>query len=255
MSKETKDWWEYSSEYYQQECNIPIDVHYGPGSPNEQQLGLLGNVTNQDILELGCGGAQCSIAFAKQGAHVTGIDISEKQLKFAQALAEQNKVHISLIQGDIRELPQIQSNSHDIAFSAFALLYVDDLPTCFREVNRVLKANGQFVFSIDHPFFRTVNSRSLQIKTSYFETGKVVTTFADPTKKFVLYTHTLSELYNTIVGSGFVVEKIIEPDSRMRYTTDPWYGLWDYTPEFLKMIPPTIIFKCRKVSCLEDHYR
>lgn len=65
MSKETKDWWEYSSKYYQEECNIPIDVHYGAGSPNEKYFGLLGNVKNKKILELGCGGAQCSIALAK----------------------------------------------------------------------------------------------------------------------------------------------------------------------------------------------
>ena len=62
-----------------------------------------------------------------------------------------------------------------------------------------------------------------------------------------MYTHTISELHNKLVESGFVVEKIIEPDSRKRYKLDPWYGLWNYTPKFLKMFPQTIIFKCKKI--------
>lgn len=247
MSKETKKWWEYSSQYYQKECKIPIDVHYGPGSPNENHFKLLGNVKNKKILEIGCGGAQCSIAFAKQGAKVIGIDISNEQLKFAKALSEKNKVKIKFYQGDIKKIPRIKSNSQDVVFSAFALQYVDDLSFCFKEVYRVLKRRGLFVFSLDHPFFRTVDSKTLKLKNSYFETGRLVETFSDPTKKFVMYTHTISELHNKLVKSGFVVEKIIEPDSRKRYTFDPWYGLWDYTPKFLKMFPPTIIFKCKKI--------
>ena len=66
------------------------------------------------------------------------------------------------------------------------------------------------------------------------------------TKKFVMYRHTISGLFNTLINSGFNVEKIIEPDSRKRYKYDPWYGLWNYSPRYLKMFPPTIKFKRRK---------
>ena len=76
MTKETKKWWEQVSEWYQKESKIPISIHYGPGSPNEDKLKLLGNLKGKDILEIGCGGAQCGIAMAKKGAKVTGIDIS-----------------------------------------------------------------------------------------------------------------------------------------------------------------------------------
>src|SRR3989344_356474 len=245
MTKETKEWWESASEDYQKESKILIDVHYGPGSPNEKNLNLMGSVKGKNVLEIGCGGAQCSIAFAKQGAKVTGIDISEKQLEFAKRLAEKNKVYIKFYRGDIKKLPQIKSKSQDIVFSAFALHYVDDLSSCFKEVYRVLKKDGLFVFSLDHPMYRTINSKTLKLKNSYFDTGKKTFTFSGP-KKFVCYVHTVSELYNTLVGVNFVVEKIIEPDSRKHYKYDSWYNLWDYKPKLLKMVPPTIIFKARK---------
>src|SRR3989344_7452285 len=117
MTKEIKKWWEYTSKTYQKESNIPIDVHYGPGSPNEKNLNLMGKVRGKNVLEIGCGGAQCSIAFAKQGAKVTAIDISEEQLKFAKKLAEKNKVKIKFIHWDIQNLEPIKNNSQDIVFS------------------------------------------------------------------------------------------------------------------------------------------
>ncbi len=80
MTKETKKWWESASKDYQEECKIPIDIHYGPGSPNEKHFKLLGKIKGKKILEIGCGGAQCGIAMAKKEAKVTGIDISEEQL-------------------------------------------------------------------------------------------------------------------------------------------------------------------------------
>ena len=248
MSKETKKWWESSSKEYQKKSKIPIDIHYGPGAPNENELRLLGNIKGKNILEIGCGGAQCGIAMAKQGAKVIGVDLSYEQLKFAKNLVEKNKVDITFYQGDIKSLKQVKSNTQDIVFSAYALLYVDNLRKCFREVNRVLKKNGIFVFSLDHPFWRTINKKTLKLKESYFKTGKWTEVFSDKTKKFVMYTKTVSEIFNYLVEEGFTVEKIIEPDSRKKYKGDPWYKLWDYKKRVMNLIPPTIIFKARKIK-------
>jgi ubiquinone/menaquinone biosynthesis C-methylase UbiE len=246
MTKETKKWWESASKDYQEECKIPVDIHYGSGSPNEKHLKLMGNIRGKHILEIGCGGAQCGIAMAKQGAIVTGIDISEEQLKFAKALAEKNKVKIQFYQGDIKKLPQIKSNSQDIVFTAWALHYVDDLGGCFKEVYRVLKKGGIFVAAMPHPFYFIFDQDKIKFARSYFKTGKQVSIFSDKTKKFVAYNRTVSEIANYILDAGLKIERIIEPDSRKHYPEDPWYGLWEYTPKFMKLIPPTIIFKARK---------
>lgn len=130
-------------------------------------------------------------------------------------------------------------------FSAFAFHYIDNLNRCFKEVYRVLKKKGLFVFSLDHPFYRTVNPTTLKLRQSYFKTGKVSQHWKNY-GTFVMYNHTISELYDLLVGIGFKVERIVEPDSRKKYPYDPWYGLWDYQPKLLKMAPPTIIFKARK---------
>jgi 2-polyprenyl-3-methyl-5-hydroxy-6-metoxy-1,4-benzoquinol methylase len=236
MTKGIKKWWEHSSKTYQKESKIPIDIHYGPGSPNEKVLRLLGNLKGKKILEIGCGGAQCGIAMAKQGAKVTGIDISKEQLKFATNLAEKNKVKIKFYQGDIKNLKQIKSNSH----------YVGDLKKCFKEVYRVLKKKGVFVFSTPHPFYNTIDYKTLKVKRSYFNSGKFEEVYSDKTKKFIAYNHTFSDIINAVVSSGLRIEKIIEPDSRKKHKGDPWHGLWDFKKKMMSYFPPTIIFKSIK---------
>ncbi len=244
MTKETKKWWEIASEYYQKECKIPVDIHYGPGSPNESVLKLLGNLKGKKVLEIGCGGAQCGIAMAKQGAKVTGVDISEKQLKFAKKLAEKNKVRIKFIQRDIVNLKPIKSNSQDIVFSAYALIYVDDLNKCFKEVYRVLKKKGIFVFSLDHPFDSMIDKKTMKVKRSYFKTGRYSEKYTHGV--WVGYNRTVGDLFNWLIKAGFQVERIIEPDSRKKNKGDYWYGLWDYKKKALSTMPPTMIFKARK---------
>lgn len=174
MSEEAKRWWEANGQAYQDECHIPIDVHYGTGSPNENDLGLIGSVAGKKVLEIGCGGAQCSISFAKQGALVTSVDIAASELEFARNLAENNNVIITFHQLNAENLFLISDESQDIAFSACAFPYVDNLLSCFREVHRVLVSGGLFVFSQGHPVFGLINPETLKLEKSYFEVGKIV---------------------------------------------------------------------------------
>jgi SAM-dependent methyltransferase len=245
MSKEAKRWWEANGQAYQDECQIPIDVHYGTGSPNENDLGLIGSVTEKRVLELGCGGAQCSIAFAKHGAIVTAIDIAASELEFARNLAEKNDVSITFHQLNAEDLSPISDESQDIVFSACAFPYVDNLLSCFREVHRVLVGGGLFVFSQGHPVFGLVNPETLKLEKSYFEIGKIVLG-EEKDIPFATNYRTVSDLFNLLVESGFVVESLIEPDSRVKYPYDAWYGKWNHTPELMQKLPATIIFKSRK---------
>jgi len=242
MTKEIEKWWEETSQHYQESTKIGIGTaHYGPYAPDENELRLLGNVRGKKILEIGCGGGQCSVAFAKQGAVCTGIDISKEQLKFAENLAKKNKIKVNFTKGDIQTLKGIKSGSFDIVFSAFALQYVPDLTKCFREVFRVLKKKGLFVFSLDHPFYDVINDKTFKIKTSYFETGKMIE------GKFVFYKRKVSDILNSLIESKFSVEKMIEP-LKLKVQKSWRGGRWDeiYPPKLVKLIGPTIIFKAVK---------
>jgi SAM-dependent methyltransferase len=246
MSSEAKRFWEAYAPDYQSACQIPIDVLYGPGSPNEAELQLLGTVAGKNVLELGCGGAQCSIALALQGATMTAVDITEAQLAFARDLAARNGVQVTFYQRDVADLAPIADQSQDLAFSAQAFGYVDDLAACFHEVYRVLKPGGKFVWSQGHPYYNCVDGKTLQLRRSYFERGKRVDGEEAGVIPFAYQLRGVDDYVNLLIDAGFILERLVEPDSRPRYAYDPWYGMWDNTPELQQLLPPTIIFKSRK---------
>jgi 2-polyprenyl-3-methyl-5-hydroxy-6-metoxy-1,4-benzoquinol methylase len=246
MSDAVKRFWENYGPVYQRDCQIPVDVQYGPGSPNEAELQLLGPVAGKHVLEIGCGGAQCAVAFAKQGALVSAVDIAAAQLEFARALAHAHGASISFYQRNMADLAPIPDQSQDIVFSAFALGYVEDLRSCFREAQRVLKLDGLFVWSQGHPCY-ILDGASLRPARSYFKTGMQIYGEGEAEIPFAVNHHTISDYINLLAETGFYVERMVEPDSRNRYPSDPWYGMWDYIPELMGYLPPTIIFKCRKL--------
>src|SRR2546429_6572833 len=143
--------WDRHSAGYQAGAQLPTDVaHYGPDIPTETELRLLGKLAGKRVLELGCGGAQCSIAFAKQGAHAIGVDFSAEQLAFAKRLCDREGVKVELHQGDLAEVAFVRAESVDLVFSAYAFGYVEDLNLVFRQVHRVLKQGAPLVFSRPH---------------------------------------------------------------------------------------------------------
>jgi 2-polyprenyl-3-methyl-5-hydroxy-6-metoxy-1,4-benzoquinol methylase len=83
--------WDQTSEDYSK---------YRPGYPDSyflllQELGI--GQKNQDILDLGTGTGALALPFAKQGAHVTGVDISTGQIEAAKTLASQKKLNVRFI--------------------------------------------------------------------------------------------------------------------------------------------------------------
>lgn len=162
--------WDEIADWYQSTYQISTDSpHYGPLCPDEAELRLCGDVKGKRILELGCGGGQSSIAFAREGAHVIGIDISEEQIRHARRLAEHEEVKVEFKVGDLADLAFVQAASIDLVFSSFAFQYVERFDRLCRSVERVLAHRGLFVFSHDHPFWDCVDRGSGSLTRSYFD--------------------------------------------------------------------------------------
>ncbi|MBR9704824.1 class I SAM-dependent methyltransferase [Candidatus Pacearchaeota archaeon] len=245
MTKAIKKWWNDNAISFQKEHKVPLSISYGPWMPNETKLKLMGNLKGKKVLEIACGGAQCGITFAKKGAKVIGIDISEEQLKYAKELAQKNKVKIKLLQGDVTKLPQIKSNSQDIVFSSWAMFYIGNLKKCFKEVHRVLKKKGIFVFSTHHPFWENLDKKTMKVKRCYFDTGKY---YKERHKKgmFGAYRHTISEFAEALYYAGFVIERILEPDPRKYKKHGTEIVPEAFKRKAMKKIPRTLIIKARK---------
>lgn len=237
----TEQAWDRLADEYQTSHNIPTSyIHYGPHCPTEDDLQLLGDVNRKNVVELGCGGGQCSIAFAKRGARVIGVDLSERQLSHARKLAAKERVKIQFIKADIEDLSTIPDGSQDIAFSSYSFQYVKNFKEALDEVYSILKSGGIFVFSLDHPFYWCFpeNMSELKVVRSYFD-GK--------SRRGDLgheYPRSFSQLFNGLFDSGFIVATIAEPKPVLRPGKE---DLWpEYQLDRLNMVPGTVIFKALK---------
>ncbi len=255
MSQKAKEWWEATAEYFQDEADVPMAIHYGTGSPNESVLNLINqDLKGKKVLELGCGAAQGGIAFSKKGAKVTGIDISQEQLKFAEKLCKEHDVEIELHQGDITDLEVIEDESYDFIYSAYAFQWIENLQKVFSEASRVLKSGGTFLFSLPHPMFHYLDNQdleeSLELEDHYLDSGitEVEKLEEDGEEiEMIIYRRTFQELINGLIGEGFMIKQVIEPDPRKIEDPKQEGGKW-VNQEIMSKTPATIVFKAEKLE-------
>jgi SAM-dependent methyltransferase len=233
--------WDRYSAVYQAGAQLPTDVaHYGPDIPTEADLRLLGDVRGKRVLELGCGGAQCSIAFAKQGATAIGVDFSAEQLAFGRRLAEREEVKVELRRGDLADLAFLRADSIDVVFSSYAFGYVEDLGRVFRQVHRVLKVGAPLVFSLPHPAYDLLDDTATPplVRRSYFDRSPVDYPWRGI--PFTSYHHTFADLYMHLIRASYRVDQILEPPP---VAGAPRSQFWR---EAFSVVPRTLIIRARK---------
>jgi SAM-dependent methyltransferase len=118
----------------------------------EADLGVLGDVQGRDVLELGCGGGQWSIALTGQGARAVGIDLSRKQLEHARRAVRRRSVPLPLVQASAEELP-FREASFDLVFCDHGAVGFADPRLAVPEAARVLRPGGLLAFSLSSPLY------------------------------------------------------------------------------------------------------
>jgi SAM-dependent methyltransferase len=133
--------------YYRDDLNFYIDIANNYGSP---------------ILELGAGTARVSLALAKAGHRVTGIEFSQDMLTVGQErIARENLGDmIVLKQGDMRRLKLAQTFPVIIApFNTLMHAYtLSDQDATLASVKGHLAPGGVFAFDLYNPNFKHLNT-------------------------------------------------------------------------------------------------
>jgi ubiquinone/menaquinone biosynthesis C-methylase UbiE len=95
------------------------------------------------ILEIGVGTGKNFPNYPKN-ADITGIDIADKMLILARKRADELKLAIKLIEGDVQVL-SFPDNSFDTAVATFVFCSVPDPVLGLQELRRVVKPDGQIL--------------------------------------------------------------------------------------------------------------
>ena len=145
--------WNRASDGYQERHGAGLERTaraWGVWRVPEDEVGALGEVAGRDVLELGCGAAQWSLALAADGARVVGLDLSERQLVHARRRALDEKVSLPLVQAGAERLP-FAAASFDLVFCDHGGMSFADPRRTVPEVARVLRPGGRLVFCNSTP--------------------------------------------------------------------------------------------------------
>ncbi|MBU4002204.1 MAG: class I SAM-dependent methyltransferase, partial [Proteobacteria bacterium] len=102
------------------------------------------------ILDVGCGTGRHAIELSKRGYDLTGIDLSESQLRRAKEKADAQNVKIDFRKLDARKLPFDKEFDLSIMLceGGFPLMETDEMNfEILKNATRALKDKGKFIFT------------------------------------------------------------------------------------------------------------
>lgn len=177
---------------------------------------LFPSLQGKTVLDLGCGyGWHCAFAAEQGAARVLGLDLSGKMLAEANRRNPGEQIEYRVCGIEEYEYPE---NMWDCVVSNLALHYIENIEHIFQMVYRTLKADGVFIFNIEHPVFTAgVGQDWIYTETGtpqcwpvdqYFIPGPRSTHFlgCDVVKQH----HTLTQILMGLLDNGFELKAVVE---------------------------------------------
>jgi SAM-dependent methyltransferase len=123
------------------------------GEPLRFILAEASEVKGAKVLDLGCGAGWLSLELARNGLHVEGLDVSERQIATARFFAETNPFteNFGSLQYRVADLNALvlEKESYDVITAWGALHHILRLESLIKEVDKALKPQGKFLIFDD----------------------------------------------------------------------------------------------------------
>lgn len=236
--------WDAAADGYARGQREGVD-HFRYAFFGPAQRAVVGDVKGKRLLDVGCGAGYFSRLMAEAGAEVTGVDISPRMVEHARAAGGEISYHAV----DAAKLAQhFEPQSFDVATSCIALQDMADPALAFRAIHAVLKPQGRFIASIEHPFgsmpvrfwARGAGGAKLHLCVDrYFDRGTRTFTWERWPTQFTTTAHhaPLEDWFTWIVEAGFSVrgfrEPVPSPETAYAYPTlggamrVPYFAIFD----------------------------
>jgi len=228
--KEVGRYWNENAAVWTRMARDGYDV-YRDRLNTPEFFGMLPDVKGLSGLDIGCGEGYNTRLLAGRGARIIAVDISEVFIKYAKEMEESEPLGIDYRVASAVELP-FPDESFDFATGFMSFMDIPEKERVLSEAFRVLKPGGFLQFSIEHPCFSTPHRRNLRNDKGltyaievgdYFRNlegevsewlfGAAPAEFKQTLPKFKIprFTRTISQWFNLLIETGFLLEQVEEP--------------------------------------------
>ncbi|MBP9680565.1 MAG: class I SAM-dependent methyltransferase [Bacteriovorax sp.] len=182
----------------------------------------VGEVRGLKIFEVGCGPGILAEYLIHEGAKVVAFDVSPKMIELARTRNPKNGTFFVADGAEVLPLGPEYNGQFDLAVASLAIDYIKDWSTPLGEVHRLLKQNGKFIFTIQHPlgswnWYKPECAFGVQYVEASWKG------FVDEPVTMPDYYRSFEEVINPLILAGFKILKVedLKPIDALR-TLDPY---------------------------------
>lgn len=176
----------------------------------------LGSVDGKTLLDLQSHVGIRTLSWARNGATVTGVDISAESIALSRELATEAELEdrAKFIQANVLELPENHDQRYDVVVTNFGVLcWMPDIDRWAEVVAEMLESGGTFYLAEHHPIATALSDdlgdeeTGIHVENPYFSTETPATTESGPPYK---WTHGLGEILSALVDAGIELQFVHE---------------------------------------------
>ncbi len=124
----------------------------GKSSLNKLELDALGDVNGKSLLHLQCHFGMDTLSWARKGAVITGIDLSDEAINTAKQLSNELNIPAEFICCNVYEVLANIHQQYDIVFTSYGVIgWLPDLNKWAVIISKTLKPGGILFLAEFHP--------------------------------------------------------------------------------------------------------
>ena len=191
----------------------------GNSSLNKTELEEVGDVKGKTLLHLQCHFGMDTISWAREGAIVTGIDLSNDAIQTANELKDELGIQANFICSNVYDLPAVSDEQFDIVFTSYGVIgWLPDLDKWAGVIEKFLKPGGVFYMIEFHPVVWMMDENFEKVKYYYHNVETISEwmkgTYTDRNAEIEYqefsWNHSLSEVVNALINKGLTINLLNE---------------------------------------------
>ena len=214
-----QDYFQANKELWNQRTTVHLDSAFynlegfkkGETVLTPIELSELGVVKGKNLLHLQCHFGMDSLDWARRGASVTGVDLSDKAISEAQKLNSEMGLDASFVCCNVLDTSAHVPGQFDIVFTSYGTIgWLPDLDRWADIVSHFLKPGGTFYIADFHPVLWMMDEDFEKIKYDYFNTTVITEeisgSYSDRNAPIRStehsWNHPLTEIFTALISHG-----------------------------------------------------